>query len=1289
MSKMSINYVLYLLLLTVLSLQVSLPGIAAANPPAFVQAIQSAKAGKVITIPAGEFAISSVKIPAGVKVQGSGVLASIVTILPGGAGFVFDRVQKAALSNLRIIDQANAAVLVDHSSEITLKRLLITGGVIGIKVAESTGVTLENCVASSSQVGISLLSSTKVGVVNNTLNANNTCGISMVNVTDCSVFNNLIIEAGVGTTLGGVNTRLAMDYNLYKALYVGGSGNQSRINVGAWTSLSGLDHHSVQFPVAFKNADAGNFYPTATLEWDPSRLTVSGWGMAKLQGVDAPREDLMGAKRTGIPDLGAVAVLAGPKLPYAGFFEVSSDDGRKSAGLFTPAGKVVRYLFQDLPLKKGRYGYVLPSYDQYGQKVVAGDYQVRVAEGQLEIKYLTLSANNGTNSDLQADSDSALQVAFSPTGDLLVIMGWGERALNVMSIDPSYTKKARWAFAGTADPIGVCNDGKMIYYAKNSGKNMVLTRLNPETGLPIPWSPDTPMLNISKTLLGNPKGLVYLDGRLYIADMTGNRLVSGDAAMPAFSDAVPATAPSSLTADVKNKLLWYVSKKESVVAVDSTGKTIATFTQVEHPVAVAVAGNRMAVAGAKTGKIYVYTIDNPQAPVLINTLGSGDGPFGEYSPTRFRFQEFRGVSTGCVLAMTADGMLALKDRFIGVFNADGKVVHSSFSQFGNALRRIRGTNDGKVHLVDQTGHLSWTDDPKDYTWQPGSLFYLPSTIKGCTGFFTVDGILFGVYGQEKMINEKDKQNGLAIVRFDKGIGSTVSFYTHSPTSKKFVVVHDENKDGVINEQDGDGTPLDPQPPFVQRRFMYVDADFSIRIMERFSDKLGYVMKFTGLDAELRPIYDTNPANSPLVKDTKYGSPYKPGEIIDMRFASESTFTPDGGMVLGTIDKFDPFGTGLSNSGCTNLAAYTKDGSLRWFLPINDYGPIQGIKSLGNFLLTSWGHQAEWIGLDPDGLQLGHFGYPEEADWTGYWLDHPDHYGAFENPDGSVSISAGDYMRNGQHWMQLTGARSYVKNAYPVTLTAQSFLPDAADGKMEASRILARSAQPRITIKKLAAPLVIDGDMTKWRTAGVMPQITILPHGGGIKDAVDCSAVVRLAYESNNLYVQVIRFDDHIVLDSPSGQTQCQDTTEMMINGFFDGFQFSVSNFRDSGDSIWRRRFYFGNLAKVLPSDHCPAKVTVYDSPQDIPERAMIEENYGVDLSKNKVLVMEYKLPIDDITYVGDTKALFPVASGKTVWIGFMIDDNDIPGTDGQRLMIWPANYSTFAGKEVSAFCTFE
>jgi len=1268
--------------------------------PAFVQAIATARTGQTVVIPAGEYTIATIRIPSGVSVCGSGTLATQLTIAPGGAGLVCDHVQGANISNLHLINTANTAVTISHANRVRVQRLLINEGMLAVKVADSAEVVLANVVANHCQAGIAINGCRKTGVVNNTLYGQNITGLSISGSTDCVAFNNALIEVSTGTALGEGNTRVTVDHNLYKTLFVGSMPGQGRYTVGAWSSVShGQDRHSVQLPVELKDPAHNDFTPTATLSWDPSRATVSGWGVNRLQGIAAPTDDLRGQQRTGaIPDVGAVLPAPTKPAPYAGYFNVSRDDGRKSAGLFTPNGVVVRYLFQDMPLKKGHYGYVLPSYDQYGHPIVPGRYEVRVAEGQLTLQYLTLSANNGgKNSDLNADSDSTRRVAFSPTGDLLIGMGWGERYINLISIDPSYRQPGRWAFKGQSDILGLCDDGKVIYFAKSwtSGNTVqfLLTRIDPATGQPVPWDATTPVLTLPMKQLGAVNSMACLDGKLYLADGAG-RIVSGDTARPACTDAFPAEAPESLTADSRHHLLWYVSHQRTVVAVDPAGHVMATLTQWAHPLAVAVAGNRMAVADAKTGKVYLYRIDDPTHLTLLRSYGSGDGPYGPYAPTRFRFQEFNGVAqSGCVLALTEDGRLALFDKYVSVFDADGRVLHGSYAHFGNAPRMIQGTTDGKVHFFDSNGHLTWVDDPRTYTWQPGGLYYLPEGISGnCIGAFSTQGKLFAAYEQNLPTEGSNKQDGMAIVRFDGYIGRTVSWYTQSRITHQFVVVHDENNDGKIDFRDGDGTPVTPQPPFLTRFWRAVEPDGSIRVMERTApDYLGIRFTFTGLDAQQRPLYSFSPANFPRGKTDAYGSVYRPDQLpTTMRTGSGTGLMPDGGMITGAFDPYDPMGMTTSNSGSTNLARFARDGTLLWLLPLNDYTPVQGVVPLGNFLLTGWGHQAEWIGLDTDGLQLGHLSFPPEGEWSGYWLDHPGHWTAFDNPDGSVSITAGDYMRNGQHWMRLTGAHTYVKHAYPVTLTARSFLPEAPEGKKMGWVISARAEQPRVTIKKLAAPMPIDGDMEKWRNAGVNPQIAILPNcGTGIKGPQDCSAVVRLAYEGHTLYCQVIRFDDVITQHQPFEKSYLQDTIEMMVNGFMTGFQFSVGHFTDIGDGIVRRRFFFNKLDMPLSSEHCPAKVTVYDSPKDIPERSIIEGLYGVDLSRDKVMVSEYKLPIDDITYQGDTQAEFPVASGKSVWIGFMLDDNDVPGTDCQNYCFWPATYTTFADKEVSAYCTFE
>ena len=96
--------------------------------------------------------------------------------------------------------------------------------------------------------------------------------------------------------------------------------------------------------------------------------------------------------------------------------------------------------------------------------------------------------------------------------------------------------------------------------------------------------------------------------------------------------------------------------------------------------------------------------------------------------------------------------------------------------------------------------------------------------------------------------------------------------------------------------------------------------------------------------------------------------------------------------------------------------------------------MQGIKPLGKAAyLSSWGHQAEWFGLDEDGLSLGHLGLPAAANWTGMWVDHPDQYTTFRGADGGWHVLCGDYMVNGVHWLTLDHTDDLKKTIFPFTI----------------------------------------------------------------------------------------------------------------------------------------------------------------------------------------------------------------------------------------------------------------
>ena len=194
--------------------------------------------------------------------------------------------------------------------------------------------------------------------------------------------------------------------------------------------------------------------------------------------------------------------------------------------------------------------------------------------------------------------------------------------------------------------------------------------------------------------------------------------------------------------------------------------------------------------------------------------------------------------------------------------------------------------------------------------------------------------------------------------------------------------------------------------------------------------------FKGVDAKGYPIYEfPAPRSSP--------SPRRPWSALttsrprSIRTASRKTRSPPTARCWSRSRRRDsPHGTGLSNSGGVDVARFRKDGTLRWYLPMNDFGPIQGVKQVTpGFILTSWGHQAEWIGLDEDGLSLGHLGFPREAHWSGYWVDHPDQHVLFQGNDGKLHVLVGDYFLNGDHWLSLRNYDNYRKAAYPFAVTA--------------------------------------------------------------------------------------------------------------------------------------------------------------------------------------------------------------------------------------------------------------
>ena len=187
-------------------------------------------------------------------------------------------------------------------------------------------------------------------------------------------------------------------------------------------------------------------------------------------------------------------------------------------------------------------------------------------------------------------------------------------------------------------------------------------------------------------------------------------------------------------------------------------------------------------------------------------------------------------------------------------------------------------------------------------------------------------------------------------------------------------------------------------------------------------------------------------------------------------------------------------------------------------------------------------------------------------------------------------------------------------------------------------------------------------------------------------AGDCNAVIRMAYEGQNLYFQVLQFHDVPMFY----QMVQEDCVELALNGAFgNGFQFICYKDADGNDHVWRNRFFAANSQRTFGAQHAPRIVRVLDSAENVSEREALEGLYGVDMSNAKVVLTEFKLPIDKESFSGAEGDVFPLGPGKSFWVGFFIDDNDHPYTDVQSLIQWPATFSMFNPKEDGALVTCE
>ena len=1254
--------------------------LAAVRAGTLADAIASARPGDTIVLPTGTFE-GGITLPARVSLRGAGCGKTTIDARKAEVGVTIDGGEGAEVADLTVWGAGRTGVLAVGGSGVVVRRVRTTGGLNGVNLDDVTGGRVENVISDDNHYGIVVSGGRRNAVINCTLVRNANIGLSFPSGEESLAFNNCIAEGAIGVYLGASAREVRLDHNLYFSLLVGKmAGQVGGKTLGDWQALSGQDAHSVQLPLTFRDAARGDFRPSGTLPWSLERAPTSDWGAAELSGVKAPESDLDGAPRAGPFDVGAyeVAPPTTTPRPADGMLTVRSDAGLKSAGVFAPGGREVAYLFHNLPLPAGKHRFWLPPRDFQGRPIAAGTYELRTAESALSWDYVHGIGDNGPA--FPSGQSSAVSVrpslsAFDGAGRLVVGQGRAGDAPNLRAYDAA-TGRPLWTFGGSSDVLGLAPGGEdTMLMLRRSGSDGLITRIDSGTGKVARWGDRDSGTFTFKGGSGSV-GLAELDGRLYVADAKADIIRHGSSRPPVLDRTIAVPAPTNLSADASTRRLWVISGGDRLRAFDPEGKLAADIATSGEPSALAVREGRLAVASRATGLVHLLDTNDPKTLRPIGKVGTGDGPFGPYQPDRFLFQtSARRPGSAVSLALGPKGELALTDddRLL-VFDREGKCLWSTFGLDGDACV-VSFADRGRVFTRD--GRKSIRLDERSGTWSPEGFWDVP---KGeFLGAFAIGGKTFGVF---VVATDRESHGSLLVVRYDGYSARPVLALAQDAKTRRYLARKDSDGDGRIDDRDA-ATELSPPEgqrnplrggPVAHRVYNTLQPGGDVVALNLHPETWGVIWHVSGLDPQGIPIYRLEDCRELVRRKGGLVSPVT-GRADDSGVLVGAIPGDDGGFTGLIRFRSSPGGSGLPDHAGTDLIGVDASGERLWNHPLSEHEGLQGLQSVGPVVLTSVAATREVLAFTRDGLGLGTLGFRSEAQGSGSSLDHPRSFQAYRGDDGKSYALVADVGRGMQHWWRLNRDDTIATSATAITVDEPAARALAALPAPPAPTS-ARPATPVVRVARLASDLPIDGDLAKWRKAGVAPQVIVTPESaaGAIDGPRDVSAVVRLAYHGHAIYLQVLTFDDVPSFHQPAVRLHQQDGVEFCINGFRTGFTFDITGTQDAGPIVMRRRFGSGTLDWLVPAEHAPRVVEILPDARDVPERRLIEAISGVDMADSPVIVTECKLPIDAVTYQDAVKDLFPLESGRTFRLGILIDDNDVPGTDVHDSLAWPATF---------------
>ena len=868
---------------------------------------------------------------------------------------------------------------------------------------------------------------------------------------------------------------------------------------------------------------------------------------------------------------------------------------------------------------------------------------------------------------------------------------------------------------------GLATYNNKVYLLKQGSGKQDLLQLDMFTGKAQPWPNGDYLLTPRQKVAPLKNMLASAGGKIFLADSENNKIYISNADNPLFDISFPAESPDSLSGDDTTGLVWYISKGEVVQTINDKGNVINRGRPVAKPIALACRNKRLAIASAETGKVHVFDVSEPGKWKVLFTIGTGTDPIGLVAPDRFEFKISKYSDVAAVrtdLAVGPNGEIAvLHGRRVAMFDPKGQLIRDTWADFCWDMFPVNYSDAAPTGFYNGKGY-SFSINALTKSWQPQAKWAVPT---GCSlyRFFAFNGKKYALGTQlfPKWFTNGQNGTGFVICAIDEYVARPISQYMYDEKNRNWQIRRDANGDGTIDNNDSfspwktvDGRDMVLPTHFAS--YSYPSRDGSLKLLfqpDRPGIDLwpdgqtirGVVIEITA-DANGIPQLVVENNNLPRMAQVTFPSPYSNSEEEDISYcAGGNGMLPasDGGWVFFPYLKSSPAMKGnIVNGSGSDLIGVTAGGNIRWFRSFNEAGPAIALSKINGLITVGGCWEAEIYTMTEDGLSTGNFGLPLAAHYRFGLMDHPNVLQPFIGNDGQQYYLMGEFMSNCANWFALRNSDTIRISTKPLRISNTT----AETLRALPLKVISTSLPkpPTIMVNKLAKPLPVDGDLVKWRKAGITPQVLLTPDGagGGVAGPADACGILRMAYEGDNLYFQVLVFDNQVVQYQPANKFYMQDAIEISLNGYaVGGFKYNLTRVRDEGEYLFRDRWFSEKLSRALDPVIAPRVVKILPDAENVEERLLIESIYGVNLTKSSVIIYECKLPVNEVYNkdqqfnkdLGLPEYPIQMKSASTFHFGIQIDDSDEPGADVQHFISWPSSYNTWAPAELHATAVFE